>query len=92
MSTPFNIQSTQKPDESYIFEILANCPELRERVIKGLTGFEKEYPSWFSSFILNLQRNFTDLTADGILMISGQRPAGSHHEKLRCVNAHSFVT
>ena len=64
-------------DLYYIFDILANCPELRERIIKGLTGFEKEYASWFSSFILNLQRNFTDLTADGILMISGQRPAGA---------------
>ena len=61
-------------DLYYIFDILANCPELRERIIKGLKGFEKEYPSWFSSFIRNLQRNFSDLTADGILMISSQRP------------------
>jgi len=59
-------RDTQKKemDLYYIFEILAGCSELRERIIKGLTGFEKEYPSWFSSFILNLQRNFTDLTAD----------------------------
>jgi hypothetical protein len=64
-------------DLYYIFDILANCPELREPIIRGLAGFEKEYPSWFSRFIRNLQKNFTDLTAEGILMISGQRPAGS---------------
>ena len=64
-------------DLYYIFDILANCPELRERIIKGLNGFEKQYPTWFSSFIRNLQKNFADLTADGILMISGQRPAGA---------------
>jgi hypothetical protein len=64
-------------DLYYIFDILANCPELRERIIKGLNSFEKQYASWFSSFIRNLQRNFADLTADGILMISSQRPPGA---------------
>ena len=61
-------------DLYYIFDILVNCPELKERIIDGLKGLEKEYPSWFSRFIKNLQKNFSDLTADGILMISGQRP------------------
>jgi hypothetical protein len=64
-------------DLYYVFDILANCPELKERIIKGLNGFEQEYPSWFSSFIRNLQKNFSDLTADGILMISSQRQAGA---------------
>jgi len=62
-------------DLYYIFDILANCPELRKRIIKGLNAFERQYPTWFSSFIRNLQRNFSDLTADGIPMISSQRPA-----------------
>ena len=64
-------------DLYYIFDILTNCPELKERMIEGLKGFEKEYPSWFSRFIKNLQKNFSDLTADGILMISRQRPTGA---------------
>jgi hypothetical protein len=64
-------------DLYYIFDILANCPELKERIIEGLKGFDKEYPSWFSRFMKNLQKNFSDLTADGILMIAGQRPAGA---------------
>jgi len=64
-------------DLYYIFDILANCPELRERIIEGLKGFEKEHPPWFSHFIKNLQKTFSDLTADGILMIFNQLPAGA---------------
>jgi hypothetical protein len=64
-------------DLYYIFDILANCPALRERIIKGLNGFEREYASWFSSFIRNLQRYFSGLTADGVRLVSSQRPAGA---------------
>jgi hypothetical protein len=64
-------------DLYYIFDILANCPEFNERIIEGLRGFERKYPSWFSRFIKGLKENFSDLTADGILMVSSQRPAGA---------------
>ena len=64
-------------DLYYIFDILANCPEFNEQIIDGLRGFERKYPSWFSHFIKGLKENFSDLTADGILMVSSQRPAGA---------------
>jgi hypothetical protein len=64
-------------DLYYIFDILANCPEIKERIIQGLKKFEKEYPGWFSRFSKNIQKKFTDLTDDGILMISSQRPASA---------------
>ena len=64
-------------DLYYIFDILVNCPELMERIIQGLIGFRKEHPSWFSRFIKNLRKNFSDMTADGVLMISSQRPVGA---------------
>jgi hypothetical protein len=64
-------------DLYYIFDLLANCPEIKERIIQGLKRFEKEYPPWFSRFSKNLQKNFSDLTADGILMISSQRPTAA---------------
>jgi len=64
-------------DLYYVFDILANCHELKEGIMEGLKGFEKQYSSWFSSFIKNLQKNFFDLTANGILMISSQRPANA---------------
>jgi hypothetical protein len=67
-------------DLYYIFDILANCPELRGRIIQGLNGFEKQYASWFLRFIRNLQIYFSELTADGVHMVSSQRPAGAFPE------------
>lgn len=67
-------------DLYYIFDILANCPELREQIIKGLYGFEKEYSSWFSRFMKDLKKNFSDLTSDEIIMVSSQRPAAAFPE------------
>lgn len=64
-------------DLYYVFDILANCPELRERIVKGLLKFEKEHASWFSRFLKKLKENFSDLTSDGIIMVSTQRPSGS---------------
>ncbi len=64
-------------DLYYLFDILANCPEFKERIIGGLKVFEWTYPSWFSRFTKNLQKNFSDLTADGILMVLNQRPKGA---------------
>jgi hypothetical protein len=67
----------KEKDLFYIFEILANCPELKKQITEGLNSFEKKYPSWFSRFVKNLQKNFSELSADGILMISKQRPAAA---------------
>jgi hypothetical protein len=67
-------------DLYYIFDILANCPMLRTRIIKGLKKFKKDYPSWFSGFLKNLENNFFDLTSDGILMVFSQRPFGAFSE------------
>lgn len=67
-------------DLYYIFDILANCPELGEQIIKGFYGFEKEYSSWFALFMKNLKKNFSDVTSDGIVMVSSQRPTGDFPE------------
>lgn len=64
-------------DLYYVFDILANCPGLMERIIKGLKGFEGTNSSWFSRFIKKLKDNFLGLTSDGIMMILSQRPPGS---------------
>jgi len=67
-------------DLYYIFDILANCPELREQITKGLKGFENKYPSWFFRFIKNLHKNFSDLISDGIILVLSQRPIGTFPE------------
>jgi hypothetical protein len=45
-------------DLYYIFDILANCPEIKERIIRGLIRFEEVYPGWFSRFSKNIQKKF----------------------------------
>ncbi|MGD8229018.1 MAG: GSU2403 family nucleotidyltransferase fold protein [Desulfobacteraceae bacterium] len=63
-------------DLYYVFDILANCPQLRERIITGLREFKEAYPTWFLRFNKNLKDNFSDITSDGIAMVLSQRPDG----------------
>jgi len=67
-------------DLYYIFEILANCPELTGRITRGLKEFERTYSPWFSRFIKNLKDHFSDVASDGIRMVLSQRPAGAFRE------------
>jgi hypothetical protein len=69
-------QQKKAKDLYYIFDILANCPELRERIIKELKELKKSFPlNWFRRFIKNLEDNFSNLTSDGIMLVRSQRPA-----------------
>ncbi len=61
-----------------MFDILANCPELREQIIKGIEGLKAVYPhSWFKRFVRNLESHFSNMTSDGVLLILSQRPANA---------------
>lgn len=71
-------QQKKAKDLYYIFDILANCLELRESIIKGLKELKKAYPHpWFRRFIRNLELNFSNLTSDGVMLVLSQRPAGA---------------
>lgn len=72
-----NDRRKKAKDLYYIFDILANCPELKEGVTEGLREFKKKYRSWFSTFARNLQMRFSDPEADGALMVLSQRPSGA---------------
>jgi hypothetical protein len=61
-------------DLYYIFDILANCPELYERIIDGLRLFKQKYSPWFSKFMQNMETHFSDINADGVAMIASQKP------------------
>ncbi len=62
-------------DLYYIFDILANCPELKERIIAELKKLREAYPAgWFKTFKKNLKTYFSTITSDGVSLITGQRP------------------
>ena len=70
-------QQKKAKDLYYIFDILANCLELRESIIKGLKELKKGYTPWFRRFIKNLEVNFSNVTSDGVMLVFTQRPAGA---------------
>jgi hypothetical protein len=71
-------QQKKAKDLYYIFDILANCPELRELIIKELKELKKAFPlPWFRRFNRNLEVNFSNLTSDGVTLVLSQRPSGA---------------
>ena len=65
-------------DLYYIFDILSNCQELRENIIKGIHKFKRKYhSSWLSSFVSNLKRYFSDASSRGVSLVLSQRPEGA---------------
>jgi len=71
-------QQKKAKDLYYIFDILANCLELREQIIKELKELKKVFPHpWFRRFIRKLEDNFSNLTSEGVLLVLSQRPAGA---------------
>ena len=70
-------QQKKAKDLYYIFDILANCLELRERIINELRELKKGYTPWFRRFNKNLEVNFSNITSDGVKLVFSQRPASA---------------
>lgn len=71
-------QQKKAKDLYYIFDILANCLELRERIINELQELKKHFPHpWFKRFIRNLDSHFSNLTSEGVMLVLSQRPVGA---------------
>lgn len=70
-------KAKEAKDLYYIFDILSNCLQLEEGIINGLKILGEAYPKWFNKFIHNFENSFSDLGAEGVTMISQQRPAGA---------------
>jgi len=66
-------------DLYYIFDILANCPELRKQIIDELSDFKNAYPiSWSRRFLRNLRDHFLDITSEGVYLVQNQRPDSAY--------------
>lgn len=65
-------------DLYYIFDILANCPELNKQITDELNSFKKSYPiNWSRRFIRNLKNHFSAISAEGVYLVQNQRPEGT---------------
>lgn len=74
-------------DLYYIFDILANCPELEEGILTELSRLKTTYPgSWLRTFFKNLEGIFAEVSSEGVRLVLSQRPA----EALRDLNDEQF--
>jgi predicted nucleotidyltransferase len=73
-------KAKEAKDLYYIFDILANCDDLEEGISGGLKRLGKTYPKWFQKFLYNFENSFSDLNAEGVTMVSSQRPANAFPE------------
>lgn len=63
-------------DLYYIFDILANCPKLHDRIVAELSMLKGMYPKkWFNAFKANLADYFASVSSDGVELVATQRPA-----------------
>ena len=73
-----NKEQKKTKDLYYIFDILANCPELHEEIYSQLKGLKGAYHlRWFETFARNLKDHFSDILSDGIDLVASQRPTGA---------------
>ena len=63
-------------DLYYIFDILANFPQLHKRITADISMLKAKYPdNWFREFKRNLETSFAGIGSDGVDFLVGQRPA-----------------
>ena len=63
-------------DLYYIFDILANCSELKEQIVNDFKLLKTKYYQWFKRFIKNIKLYFSDITSDGVALVFSQRQSG----------------
>ena len=65
-------------DLYHIFDILANCPQLRDQIVDQILALKGQCPQrWFRDFKRNLRDQFIEITSDGVDLVAGQRPSGA---------------
>lgn len=65
-------------DLYYIFDILANCPELHKQITDEINSFRESYPvHWSTRFVRNLKDHFSAISAEGVYLVQNQRPEGA---------------
>ncbi len=64
----------KEKDLYYMFDILANSKENKDEIYSGFVLLKKAYPSWFKSFVNHISNHFSELTSEGVVWVSNQRP------------------
>lgn len=66
-------------DLYYIFDMLANCEDLRQQIVEEIISYNDSYPrSWFVQFKRNMTVNFSDVDKAGVSLVQSQRPENAY--------------
>lgn len=63
-------------DLYYIFDVLVNFPDNKD-ILNEFKLLKNKYRPWFDKFLSNMEKYFSDMTSEGIQLVSEQRPITS---------------
>jgi len=67
-------------DLYYIFDILANLPDLRSDIVSEFRNLAESYAPWFNALFKNLSNFFEEPESEGVLLALEQRPTNAFIE------------
>lgn len=72
-------QDFRKGDKDlyYIFDLLSGCRLLMPSMMDDFASLAQKYPSWYKTFIKNIEIDFADPASEGVLRVLDQRPTSA---------------
>lgn len=64
-------------DLYYIFDVLVNFSDSDDDIYNEFKLLKNRYRPWFDTFVSNMEKYFSDMTSEGIQLVSEQRPVTS---------------
>lgn len=78
-------------DLYYLFDLLANYPELRKRCEAEIPKLQAKFPAkWYSRFLSDLDKYFKNPESEGTILVEGQRPGGGSDPAFRAQVVRTF--
>jgi hypothetical protein len=78
-------------DLYYLFDLLANYPELRKRCEAEIPKLQAKFPAkWYNRFLADLEKYFKDAESEGAILVEGQRPGGGSDPAFRARVCRTF--
>jgi hypothetical protein len=78
-------------DLYYVFDLLANYPDLRKRCEAEIPKFKASFPAkWYTRFLDNLDKYFKTPESEGSILVEGQRPGGGSDPAFRAKVCRTF--
>ena len=78
-------------DLYYLFDLLANYPELRRRCEEEIPKLQARFHSkWYTRFLSNFEQHFQTAEAEGAMLVEEQRPGGGSDPAFRAQVCRTF--